>query len=248
MKKIEIKIKELILEIENMANQLDVIGATYKPNYEINGYGELEFFITTTEFLDLTYESDEIPEDLLLNYESIIPDDYNPLESIDIDEDYIDFGLGSNEKYQTIDRDNLQPHYTTTSLKELDIHWYNFVISTTDILYDNFLRLNKLAHSLITLLDENLQKKYKDNLLKINIEHIKKKKYITVKEFSEIYNMSSETQKRKRARIHDYLPSIQISEGCKIMYNVEEVDIWLENERIKEVNKNIKKIQNEKEI
>jgi len=58
---------------------------------------------------------------------------------------------------------------------------------------------------------------------------IQAKKYITVKEFTEIYNFSSDWQKNRRSRIHDHLPYQQIKNGGKITYVVSEIETWLEN-------------------
>jgi hypothetical protein len=59
---------------------------------------------------------------------------------------------------------------------------------------------------------------------------IQSKKYITVKEFSEIYSISKTSQQNYRGRIHDPLPYHQKVEGGKISYIVEEVKNWLENQ------------------
>lgn len=59
---------------------------------------------------------------------------------------------------------------------------------------------------------------------------IQSKKYITVKEFSEIYSISKTSQQNYRGRIHDPLPYHQKVVGGKITYIVEEVKNWLENQ------------------
>jgi hypothetical protein len=55
------------------------------------------------------------------------------------------------------------------------------------------------------------------------------KKYINVKEFTEIYGFSSDWQKNRRARIRNRLPFIQTANSGKITYCVEEIEIWFEN-------------------
>jgi hypothetical protein len=61
---------------------------------------------------------------------------------------------------------------------------------------------------------------------------IQAKKYITVKEFSEIYDYSSDWQKNRRGRIHDHLPFRQTTGGGKITYEVKEIEIWFENNNL----------------
>lgn len=67
------------------------------------------------------------------------------------------------------------------------------------------------------------------NLREEEIKKIQAKKYITVQEFSLIYNYSSSWQKNRRARLHDRLPYRQNIRGGKITYEVEKVEIWFEN-------------------
>lgn len=68
-----------------------------------------------------------------------------------------------------------------------------------------------------------------DKILK---KEIKSKKFISVKEFTKIYGYSSDWQKNRRGRIHDFLPYIQTSTKGKITYDVTEVDIWFLNNNI----------------
>ena len=56
------------------------------------------------------------------------------------------------------------------------------------------------------------------------------KKNITVKEFAEIYNISKTTQQNLRGRLYDPLPHHQKVAGGKIVYVVEEVEKWFENQ------------------
>ncbi len=58
------------------------------------------------------------------------------------------------------------------------------------------------------------------------------KKYITVKEFSEIYGFSADWQKNRRGRIHDHLPFRQTLNKGKITYEVKEIETWFENNNI----------------
>ena len=56
------------------------------------------------------------------------------------------------------------------------------------------------------------------------------KKYITVPEFSAIYNIGKTSQQNYRGRLHDPLPYHQKVANGKITYIVEEVEQWLENQ------------------
>lgn len=101
-------------------------------------------------------------------------------------------------------------------------------------MYHNARTLTKYYKTIIKL----------NNLLnvdeKINIaeemEKIQAKKYITVKEFEEIYNISSSSQKGLRGRINDPLPFTQKRDlngkrisGAKIIYDVNEIEKWMDN-------------------
>ncbi|MCD4668004.1 MAG: hypothetical protein K8R44_05385 [Sulfurimonas sp.] len=59
---------------------------------------------------------------------------------------------------------------------------------------------------------------------------IQAKKYITVKEFEEIYSVSKTSQQNYRGRIYDPLPYHQKVFRGKILYNVQEVEQWFENQ------------------
>lgn len=69
------------------------------------------------------------------------------------------------------------------------------------------------------------------------MKKIQVKKYITVKEFAEKYNISVSSQKGLRARLNDPLPFLQNKEdgsgnkivGGKITYDVEEIEKWMDN-------------------
>lgn len=68
--------------------------------------------------------------------------------------------------------------------------------------------------------------------LEQEIKKIQAKKYISVKEFTEIYGYSSDWQKNRRLRLNDRLPFIQTVSGGKITYDVNEVEMWFKNENI----------------
>lgn len=62
------------------------------------------------------------------------------------------------------------------------------------------------------------------------MQKIQAKKNITVKEFTEIYNVSASSQRDYRYRSNDPLPYHQKVAGGKIVYVVEEVEKWFENQ------------------
>ncbi|RXJ83580.1 hypothetical protein [Arcobacter cloacae] len=65
------------------------------------------------------------------------------------------------------------------------------------------------------------------------MKKLQSKKYINVKEFTEIYGLSSDWQKNRRATIRNRLPFIQTVNNGKITYCVEELKIWFENNNIR---------------
>lgn len=63
-----------------------------------------------------------------------------------------------------------------------------------------------------------------------NMVKLHGKKYLSVKEFEEKYNMSKSSQQQYRSRLYDSLPYHQKVEGGKIIYIVDEVEKWFENQ------------------
>lgn len=63
-----------------------------------------------------------------------------------------------------------------------------------------------------------------------NMAKLHGKKYLSVKEFEEKYNMSKSSQQQYRSRLYDSLPYHQKVEGGKIIYIVDEVEKWFENQ------------------
>jgi hypothetical protein len=96
----------------------------------------------------------------------------------------------------------------------------------------NAITIDKYDKPLVKL--NNLLKQeyqYKEVLeIEKQMMKIQSKKNISVKEFAEIYNVSKTSQQNYRGRIHDPLPYHQKVEGGKIVYNVEEVERWFENQ------------------
>lgn len=63
-----------------------------------------------------------------------------------------------------------------------------------------------------------------------NMAKLHGKKYLSVKEFEEKYGMSKSSQQQYRSRLYDSLPYHQKVEGGKIIYIVDEVEKWFENQ------------------
>ena len=101
-----------------------------------------------------------------------------------------------------------------------------------DLEKENIETLERFDKRLVTL--NNLLKKEQRNtdVLEIEREMIKMqaKKYITVKELAEIYNISKSSQQDYRGRMHDPLPFRQKVQGGKIEYVVKDVEAWLQNQ------------------
>lgn len=82
-------------------------------------------------------------------------------------------------------------------------------------------------------LNSLLEKQHQnDEVLQIekNMVKLHGKKYLSVKEFEEKYNMSKSSQQQYRSRLYDSLPYHQKVEGGKIIYIVDEVEKWFENQ------------------
>lgn len=214
MEKIEKKIKELIKEIEHLAKRFDSIGSFYSLRYEINELGENELTIDKTEYIEDNIENIGKIEEGLSDL-PIVPE--------------LEFSDEDKEDLLSNDYDDGVYQSQEESLKSINDTWYNYSMETTDLLFDTFNRLKGYTYTLIDLLDKNLQKEYKDRLIKINIEYIQKKKYLNVNEFAEVYHMSKTQQQTRRGRLHDPLPYHQHVEGGKILYDVEEIEKWREN-------------------
>lgn len=77
----------------------------------------------------------------------------------------------------------------------------------------------------------NYKDKNKEVLkLEEKMREIQVKKFITVRDFEKIYNISSSSQKGLRGRLNDPIPYHQKVQGGKIVYVVEEVEKWFENQ------------------
>ncbi|MEN4046591.1 hypothetical protein [Sulfurimonas sp. NWX367] len=93
---------------------------------------------------------------------------------------------------------------------------------TTDKYDKPLIKLNNLLKQ---------EERYKEILeIEKHMIKIQSKKNISVKEFTEIYNVSKTAQQNYRGRHNNPLPYHQKVEGGKIIYNVEEVERWFENQ------------------
>ncbi|RXI48393.1 hypothetical protein CRU99_00955 [Malaciobacter mytili] len=90
-------------------------------------------------------------------------------------------------------------------------------------IYNRYKRMNfKNLEELIEYLQNN---DIKEEDLNIQV-----KKYINVKEFEEIYDISKSSQRDYIGRLHNPFPYHQKVFRGKILYDVEEIEKWLENE------------------
>ena len=81
-------------------------------------------------------------------------------------------------------------------------------------------------HSLLSSKDKIKEVVY----LEEEMKKIQAKKYITVKEFTEIYNISKTSQADLRGRLNNSLPYHQKVSRGKIVYVVKEIEDWFANQ------------------
>lgn len=87
------------------------------------------------------------------------------------------------------------------------------------------LKLVKLKLDLLHEILNNIDNEETNYMSKIQA-----KKYINVKEFQEIYDISKSSQRDYRGRLNNALPYHQKVFRGKILYDVNEVEKWFENE------------------
>jgi hypothetical protein len=119
-------------------------------------------------------------------------------------------------------KSELYPSYTHEdflgSQEDGEEIWNDFV-ADFDI---PLIKLNKL-------LDKEQQNKEVLQIEK-NMARLHRKTYLSVKDFEEKYNMSKSSQQQYRSRLYDPLPYHQKVMGGKIVYIVEQVEKWFENQ------------------
>jgi len=86
--------------------------------------------------------------------------------------------------------------------------------SLDESVLDNVISLNRLLE--------------KPNKKLLEIDQIRQKELITVKEFEILFGYSSQWQTQKRSNLRDPLPRVSENKK-KILYNAEEVRKWIEN-------------------
>ena len=79
-------------------------------------------------------------------------------------------------------------------------------------------------------LEKKLAKKHNKELIEKEIITRENKKYITISDFKEIYNISISSQQQFRGRLNDPLPYHQKMIRGKVTYIVEEVEKWFQNQ------------------
>jgi hypothetical protein len=92
-----------------------------------------------------------------------------------------------------------------------------------------------LVYEILEELNKELEVKTKE-AEKITEEYMKvlqAKKSITVKEFELIYGFGRSWQNERCRRVKNKLPRFQDKESGKILYSVEEVEQWFENENLR---------------
>lgn len=144
-----------------------------------------------------------------------------------------------NELYETnYEFNSLTLSYFTKFIPEMtyDIE-FDFNNSVTDdkLLESSgiFSFIDNKNNKLMIKLNHLLDLKDRDErvtLIEEKIIEIQSKKNITVREFEKIYNISISSQRDYRCRIKDPLPFHQKVKKGKIVYVVEEVEKWFENQ------------------
>lgn len=115
---------------------------------------------------------------------------------------------------------------------EVELNYYLEFISKRakykNTSFDKDLIILKLVKLKLDLLHEILNNSGNDEVNYMS--KIQSKKYINVKEFEEIYDISKSSQRDFRGRLHNPLPYHQKVFRGKILYDVSEIEKWFENE------------------
>lgn len=216
MEKIEKQINKLINEIEECAGTFEKLKNEYNVTYvKESDYEESALKLRLTSVVEAPPEYD-----LLKDY---------AYENFD-DEDELNRELERIEsEFVEKDKNKIQRFKEHNVLNEKEDYVHSYTCKTTELLFSTFKKLKEQAKFLITLVDNNKQKELTRRVDAIEIEKIQAKKFITVKEFTEIYDRSSEWQRNRRNKIHNRLPFRQEKKGGKVLYEIEEVEIWFKN-------------------
>ncbi|MCK5111824.1 MAG: hypothetical protein KAQ94_09920 [Arcobacteraceae bacterium] len=109
------------------------------------------------------------------------------------------------------------------SNNKVALDYYNQNVNTYNTLLDFAMDIYKLY--------DDIKIDYLDNIdSKSRIEKIQAKKYISIKEFEEIYGKSETSQQGLRGRLKDPIPYRQIVKNGAVTYVVEEIEKWFSNQ------------------
>lgn len=103
-----------------------------------------------------------------------------------------------------------------------DLERLRDVYKTNDEAMDTEEQRNKILSGMESLLEKKLQ----TITPPVNLSD---ETHITVKQFTQKYKISDDSQRTHRGKRKDPLPYIQLTEGGNITYNVKIVDKWYEN-------------------
>lgn len=98
--------------------------------------------------------------------------------------------------------------------------------------YDEYIQSLKDEHD--QEIDGYIKNRQNKEVLSVvkNINKIQSKKYLTSKELAEVYSISESSQKNYRGRLNDPLPFHQKVARGKILYVVDKVEKWLQNQHL----------------
>lgn len=106
-----------------------------------------------------------------------------------------------------------------------DLERLHEVYKTNDEALDAEKQTNKILSGMESLLEQKLQTISAP-------QNLANETHITVKQFTQKYKMSEDTQRRHRAKRKDPLPYIQLSDRGNVTYDVKLTDKWYENYQI----------------
>lgn len=196
MKNIEKEVKQLIESLEKLSEEYSAINMKYGAHNERNEIGDFELYLTEYELVKEQYIDNSENESLFLE------------------------NLKSEFEADVINE-------VKSSLKNKSENWYGYAYDMSELLEKNFKILKQSVYNLINLLDAEKQQIYKKRLeAVVSLEKTQVKKYINVREFTEIYGKSSDWQRLRRKVIKNKLPFIQEKRRGNILYKVEDVDDW----------------------
>tara|TARA_B100001063_G_scaffold168856_1_gene158036 strand:- start:759 stop:1499 length:741 start_codon:yes stop_codon:yes gene_type:complete len=246
LKKIENQINKLIHEIEECADTFEKIKIDYGVKYiRDNDSENNDTNLSLTSVIEAPPEYEVDKEVVWLDYYDSKDKTYQKYLDGEITEDvYKDqksifkkelaMNLGEIElKYSDAEKNKDQRFEEDYLVDKKRDFIHSYTDKTTELLFATFKELKEQAKFLISLLDKHKQIELTKRVDAVEIEKIQAKRYITVKEFTEIFNKGEQWQRDRRDnRIHNKLPTFpkDRKKGDEILYELEEVIIWFENE------------------